>query len=1088
MSHSAAAAGSWQAPIGVLALLCGALLAVASTAGAQCVGDCDESCDVSINELIRGVGISLGSQAVEACASFDADADGQVAINELIRAVSNALGGCGEDCVGSGSPSPTPTVTPGAETPGTPGTPAVTPTRSGGIPTPIPPTPTGGLLLVGAGAADGTTVRVTFNGVIQPGSGLNPRNYEIVQVDSPNAGGPEIISVSYVLLCDGGVNDGQTCNDTAETAATNGAGACPGGSCSVEDRQAVVLSTSAHAGLQYRLRVTGVRDTAGSPNIVFGPLGDRRNEQLYTGRPPEKFRHCAAATAAMTIETGRCQPLRCTTNAECPGNGACVDVIPDCDGDGLTDDLEAGGWDVVVEGGAPVRVTSNPLRVDTDGDGLPDNQEFRSTSVGSVSDPRSSDTDGDGLDDFREVVLLRISPTDSDHDNDGLTDGVEYDEGYSPRDADTDGDSIIDAMDFGAGGGDPRLADLPAFDIQVGNANVRLNYEFALKENNTVINTTSASESAMLSDTSSTSRTETDSIMVEWYARVGIKAMASAGFPGGFSASVSVTAEAGVNAGGKNEVTSTTAKETVDAYNRSTDSGRMLTSGQTEERTVTGATVSADVRFINTGPLSMSLDDILVRMRMPDPANPGEFVTIGTLDAQGLSAPLELGTLTTMREVPFSKSLDGRGPEFVDALMRNPRSILFDVSNFRLKSPPSDPNSYIEKEASIVANTGQVTVDFAGEGDRPVQRFFVSSNLGRQEAVRDRNGDGEIDAQDAERVIFLPPNGEFLYPRLTEALAVKGIPFTVDPATGQFTSVGGVANDLAARKAWIVVVADDSGTVTQTPLATFDPDGRVEDVAMRPGIQVWVSYLQDADGDGVPSSAEELFGTSDDDVDSDDDGLTDFQEIYESSPVTVEGLSGQQATFQTRSNPILADSDGDGLSDLQERTVLGTASDKRDTDGDGIADDVEPSRETDPLDVDTDDDGIRDRFCAPQNFTFRTYEIDFFMVPTGGRWPGGSETQTSQSGCSATVTMPRGPVGTRLDDADQFNLAGWTGFARCRDAATLCPGDRGCNCTVTCPSTIPIRDAFCLFQRPHCVRQPLSPPAAAEATYTVECD
>lgn len=62
--------------------------------GGPCVGDCDGSGSVSINELISGVNISLGSTALGACAVFDADGDGGVAINELIQAVNNALGSC----------------------------------------------------------------------------------------------------------------------------------------------------------------------------------------------------------------------------------------------------------------------------------------------------------------------------------------------------------------------------------------------------------------------------------------------------------------------------------------------------------------------------------------------------------------------------------------------------------------------------------------------------------------------------------------------------------------------------------------------------------------------------------------------------------------------------------------------------------------------------------------------------------------------------------------------------------------------------------------------------------------------------------
>jgi len=49
---------------------------------------------VTINELIRGVGIALGSSSVDDCASLDLNADGGISINELITAVGEALNGC----------------------------------------------------------------------------------------------------------------------------------------------------------------------------------------------------------------------------------------------------------------------------------------------------------------------------------------------------------------------------------------------------------------------------------------------------------------------------------------------------------------------------------------------------------------------------------------------------------------------------------------------------------------------------------------------------------------------------------------------------------------------------------------------------------------------------------------------------------------------------------------------------------------------------------------------------------------------------------------------------------------------------------
>jgi cysteine-rich repeat protein len=61
---------------------------------AMCVGDCDGNGTVEIAELIRGVGIALGTQQIAVCRAFDRDGDGEVSISELIQAVNVALSEC----------------------------------------------------------------------------------------------------------------------------------------------------------------------------------------------------------------------------------------------------------------------------------------------------------------------------------------------------------------------------------------------------------------------------------------------------------------------------------------------------------------------------------------------------------------------------------------------------------------------------------------------------------------------------------------------------------------------------------------------------------------------------------------------------------------------------------------------------------------------------------------------------------------------------------------------------------------------------------------------------------------------------------
>ena len=60
----------------------------------SCVGDCDGSGDVQINEMITCVNIALGTAAVSTCSACDSNHDGLVEINEIIAAVNNALNGC----------------------------------------------------------------------------------------------------------------------------------------------------------------------------------------------------------------------------------------------------------------------------------------------------------------------------------------------------------------------------------------------------------------------------------------------------------------------------------------------------------------------------------------------------------------------------------------------------------------------------------------------------------------------------------------------------------------------------------------------------------------------------------------------------------------------------------------------------------------------------------------------------------------------------------------------------------------------------------------------------------------------------------
>ncbi len=97
----------------------------------------------------------------------------------------------------------------------------------------------------------------------------------------------------------------------------------------------------------------------------------------------------------------------------------------------------------------------------------------------------------------------------------------------------------------------------------------------------------------------------------------------------------------------------------------------------------------------------------------------------------------------------------------------------------------------------------------------------------------------------------------------------------------------------------------------------------------------WVDIADttDSDGDGLTDPAEEYFGTDPAKKDTDNDGLTDYFEVSFSY-----------------TDPLMADTDGNGVPDAQE-----------DPDEDGLTNLEEQANSGDPLVADTDGDGLPDK-------------------------------------------------------------------------------------------------------------------------------
>jgi len=80
------------AAVAALALFGGILIATPATAQV-CLGDCNESGDVTVDEVVTMVNLALGG-GTAGCAAGDGNSDGSITVDEIITAVNHALTGC----------------------------------------------------------------------------------------------------------------------------------------------------------------------------------------------------------------------------------------------------------------------------------------------------------------------------------------------------------------------------------------------------------------------------------------------------------------------------------------------------------------------------------------------------------------------------------------------------------------------------------------------------------------------------------------------------------------------------------------------------------------------------------------------------------------------------------------------------------------------------------------------------------------------------------------------------------------------------------------------------------------------------------
>lgn len=252
-------------------------------AAAACVGDCDGSGEVTVDEIVVMVNIALGAADLAQCPVADPDGDGEVAVNEIVAAVNVLLGSC------PAAASPTPTGTSAfTATPTPTATPSDTPTVTPTATATATATQSGVLAVAEAVArnADGVALHlgetITTEGVVTVAAGVLANSKLKIFIQDGNAGimvydqssadvdafqpGQRLRATGVIRQQDP-TSDNNPATGTVAVDITSGTWAVLSDGNPIPDPQPVTLATLNATGTAYTgalVRVTGVHKVSGS--------------------------------------------------------------------------------------------------------------------------------------------------------------------------------------------------------------------------------------------------------------------------------------------------------------------------------------------------------------------------------------------------------------------------------------------------------------------------------------------------------------------------------------------------------------------------------------------------------------------------------------------------------------------------------------------------------------------------------------------------------------------------------------------------------------------------------------------------------
>ncbi len=532
-----------------------------------------------------------------------------------------------------------------------------------------------------------------------------------------------------------------------------------------------------------------------------------------------------------------------------------------------------------------------------------------------------------------------VSGGDLDTDNDGLTDLDELNVyGTNPNLLDTDADGFSDydevvTLGFDPDGNrlrfNPLIADTPKIAITLLSApEVQINYSET--------NGSATSISTSRSQSSSSSFTRSDSSeMTNGFERsytAGIEASVTAAYPPSASATVSFEATQTFS---QDNTTSWSEEQTNENSNALEQAEAFETSNEVSAGDGQVAIVAS---IVNSGNLSYTVESLILSSTYYDVSLSRPVLPVGNMDFDTVAGAFPSVTLGPDQATgPLNFIAKNINLQTVKRLLGNSKGLTVKPSIFNLLD--ADGNAYNFNLAGIQAQNAMLIIDFGtSSGRSPINEWIAVNG----------NPATKISIQDALTSV------------LGLGVSTSAVPGVISGVDGINNMPINAADPFGDKGVWVLVHASNTGTnqysttvyttpEQQTRLLSLNPQISnlvtsydLTTISLRGGDFLSLSYIQDSDLDGVGDRDEFFYRTDVLLSDTDGDGLTDGQEIAGWDVTYTKGII--DTTISVSSNPLRMDTDGDGMNDYDEANLVA----------------ADPTLSRNPLSADTDGDGIPD--------------------------------------------------------------------------------------------------------------------------------